>query len=112
MTKYFLVLDESFLSCGDVKNVIPTSPVIIMPIPQKVYGIERTFSPKINKPQQKLIKTQIPDQVPTLIASPAFRIPKIPAVPPVTQSNPDNNPQGEKTKFSPMTWFRQKWIKK
>ena len=45
--------------------------------------------------QFKLTKTITDDQIPTLIASPAFLTANIPSVPPITHKNAEGIPKGE-----------------
>mmetsp|Transcript_38198 Transcript_38198/g.46603 ORF Transcript_38198/g.46603 Transcript_38198/m.46603 type:complete len:96 (-) Transcript_38198:152-439(-) len=60
-----------------------------------------TRSLNINIPQQNEVITINDDQTPTLIAKPALRIAKIPAVPPGHQNTPDSIPHGVKARGSP-----------
>mmetsp|Transcript_35270 Transcript_35270/g.74485 ORF Transcript_35270/g.74485 Transcript_35270/m.74485 type:complete len:98 (+) Transcript_35270:3318-3611(+) len=81
---------------------IPTNPTIRVPQAQHAPDLDLTCSSKTKIPQKKEVNTIIDDHVPAATASPAARMPKIPAQPPGTQKRPDTIPHVVKRNGSPI----------
>mmetsp|Transcript_8814 Transcript_8814/g.19780 ORF Transcript_8814/g.19780 Transcript_8814/m.19780 type:complete len:238 (+) Transcript_8814:3704-4417(+) len=71
---------------------IPIKPIIKVPHAQHAPSLDLTRSSKTIIPQKNEVKTITDDHVPTATASPAVRMPYIPAHPPGTQKSPDKMP--------------------